>query len=360
MRIIHVTPYFVPEVNAGVEIHVYELCRQLLKMGHEPVVYTCSKVPKEVDGIEVHAFSSFRPLPPIPNPFPSPRSFFKLSKEHDVIHVHGQEYLTSVIAALASKKGKIPLVLTAHNVGRSFQERWYIKVLRPLLYRSLFGYVIKSADVAVAPTEEAFEILSKFRQEGIVTIPHGIKCSSIQENPDGSYVLYLGRLLPVKGPESFVRAIPLVLRKVKVKFVVAGGGPQLKLLKKLAKSLEVLDFVDFVGSVSREDALNLIRGASVFVAPGNAGYSLLEAACIGKPIVSANQKWNVSCIGPNSAIYIETGDVEGFAEAILRLLTNRELARRLAIEAQNYVRAFRDIKKVTEIYLSIYESLARK
>ncbi|RLG46313.1 MAG: hypothetical protein DRN92_05515 [Thermoproteota archaeon] len=360
MRIVHVTPYFVPEVSAGVEIHVYELCQQLLRMGHEPVVYTCSKVPREVDGIEVHSFPSFRPLPPIPNPWPSPRFFSTLSKEHDVIHAHGQEYATCFVAALASKKGKIPFILTAHNVGRSFQERWYVRILRPLLYLSIFGYVITSANVAVAPTEEAYDILSKFRQEGIVTIPHGISCSSGEEDIDGDYVLYLGRLLPVKGPETFVRAIPIVLERTKVRFVVAGGGPQLESLKKLAKNLGVSDYVDFTGPVSRKEGLNLIRGASVFVAPGNAGYSLLEAACIGKPIVSANQKWNTSCIGPNSAIYVETGDIAGFADAIIRLLTDRELARKLAMEAQSYVRAFRDIRKVAEIYVSIYESLVRK
>lgn len=98
MRIVHVTPYFVPEVSAGVEIHVYELCQQLLRMGHEAVVYTCSKVPREVNGIEVHSFPSFRPLPSIPNPFPLPSFFYELSKEHDVIHIHGQEYLTSFLA----------------------------------------------------------------------------------------------------------------------------------------------------------------------------------------------------------------------------------------------------------------------
>ncbi|RLG54067.1 MAG: hypothetical protein DRO00_02240 [Thermoproteota archaeon] len=357
MRIVHVTPYFVPEVSAGVEIHVYELCQQLLRMDHEPVVYTCSKVPSEVDGIEVHSFPSFKPLPSIPNPCPFPSFFFELSKEHDVIHVHGQEYVVSFIAALASKKGRIPLVLTAHNVGRSFQERWYIRILRPLLYHSLFSYVITAANIAVAPTEEAFEILSKFRQEGIVTVPHGIRCHTTEENSEGNYVLYLGRLLPVKGPETFIRAIPLVLSQLKVKFVVAGGGPQLKSLKKLARDLEILDFVDFVGPVSREEGLNLIREASVFVAPGNAGYSLLEAACIGKPIVSANQKWNISCIGPNSAIYVDTGDVKGFANAIINLLTDKELANKLAREAQNHVKALRDIKKVAETYVSIYESL---
>jgi len=360
MRIVHVTPYFIPEVSAGVEIHVYELCRQLIVLGHEPVVYTCSKVPSEIDGIEVHGFASFRPIPTIPNPMPFPNFFTKLKNEHDVIHAHGQEYATSFIAALASKRGNIPFVLTAHNVGRSFQERAYIRILRPLLYRTFFGYIIKSADIAVAPTEEAFEILSRFRHEEIVTIPHGIRCPSIQEDIEGNYVLYLGRLLPVKGPETLLRAIPLVLNKLKVRFVIAGAGPQLDYLKKLAKKLGVSESIDFLGPVSREEGLNLIRGAAVFVAPGNAGYSLLEAACIGKPIVSAKQKWNVSCIGPNSALYVETGDVEGFANAIIRLLTEKELARKLTEEARKYVIALRDIRTIAKTYISLYESVLRR
>jgi len=359
MRIIHVTPYFLPEVSAGVEIHVYELCQQLIRMGHEPVVYTCSKVPNEVDGIEVHSFPSFRPLPQIPNPCPFPSFLYELSREHDLIHAHGQEYVTSFVAALASKRGKIPLVLTAHNVGRSFEERWYIRILRPLLYSSLFRYTINSADVAIAPTMKALEILRRFRREGIVSIPHGIRCIPAQENLEGDYVLYLGRLLPVKGPETLIKAIILVVRQFKVKFVIAGGGPQLDHLKSLAESLGVQNYVEFIGPVSRERGLDLIRGASIFVAPGNAGYSLLEAACMGKPIVSANQKWNISCIGPNSALYVDTGNVEELAKAIVRLLTDKELAKKLSREAQNYVLAFRDISKLAETYLSIYESLVR-
>jgi len=69
---------------------------------------------------------------------------------------------------------------------------------------------------------------------------------------------------------------------------------------------------------------------------------------------------NVSCIEPDSAIYIESGDVEGFSGAIIRLFTDAEPARKLGERIGGYVKAFRNIRKVTEAYVSVYESLVRR
>jgi len=374
VRIVHVSPYFIPDHYGGVETHVYELSKELLKMGHEVAVYTCGKPPRHVDGVEVNSFNSFALLSEVQisrhilvntlkNSFPLPSFVYELKREKaDVIHLHGQEFVTSLLGFLASRLSGVPCVLTIHNSGLAFEHLWSVKLSRRVLYQSLVKAMVNSSDAVVVPTGEAFRVIERYglKPRRTVHIPLAIDLERFKgATQSRDYVLYVGRLTPVKEPELFVKAAQLILEKVDTEFTVAGDGHQRFYLERLAEDLGVHSRISFLGAVPYGKIPEIMSHASVFVAPGNAGYSLLEAGAVGKPIVSVNLDWNVSCIGKEGAYYIEPQNERKLAEAVVSLLKDHELSKHLAAKSTNFVRSRRSWSVVINRYVKLYESLRR-
>jgi len=368
LRIVHVIPYFNPSESAGgVAVHVYELITALSKEGHETAVYTAFKTPQPIERfLEVHRFPAFEPhempglSPRISNPIPTPSFFTELCKEHDILHIHGHEYATSFLATLAAKKAGIPTVLTIHSPEEGLDNFFLIHNLRKILRSTFFASTVNSADIVIGQSNQILKVLKKYNPKQIVKIPSGISLEPFQNLERSSeYVLYLGRLYPVKCPELLVRAIPLVLNKVDTKFVIAGVGIQRAYLETLVKQLGVQKHVKFLGLISHDEVPQIMAKASVFVVPGLATYSPLEAAASEKPIVSANLNLNVEAIGENSALFVKPNDVEDLAKAIVKVISDRKLARELSFRARRYVEKHRSWRTIVKQYIEVYDQVRR-
>jgi phosphatidylinositol alpha-1,6-mannosyltransferase len=150
-----------------------------------------------------------------------------------------------------------------------------------------------------------------------------------------SVLLSMGRLVPRKGVDTLLRALPLIRQVVpSVLCVVAGDGEDRQRLESLARELDVLDSVRFLGRVSDADRIELYNACDVFVLaareerPDVEGFGLviLEAGACGKPVVSTQ-----SGGAPEVVIDGETGliakgsDARALADAVLRLLTDTPL-----------------------------------
>lgn len=359
MRVIHVTPYFYPEVIRGIEQHVYELSLHLRKRGEEPVVYTCSRSPKSYEGIEVHSFPAVHPIPGLRNPLPSPGFFRQLSRESDIIHIHGHVYLTSFLAALASRKGGIPAVMTIHNYGaHAFQRHLPANVLWKLLQPTLFSYAVNRVEAVITPNLHALELMETYRPRRIFHEPgYAIDTSRFEyDHPRPEYILSLCELTRYKRVEDILRALPFILKETDIRMVIAGDGKQMGYLVNLARKLQVAHRVDFIGKVPPEKLPEIYAGARVYVAAGNAGYSLLEAAASGVPIVSID-RWYNKCILEDNFQPFTYGNPEEIARAIIRILTEPGYAASLADRAKRFVIEKRNWNYYLDRYLAIYQEL---
>jgi len=382
MRIVHVSPYFnFPSEGpvGGVLLYVYELSRALAERGHEVTIYTsgnilenhrvrtAQKTLEHREGIEVRRFPCFDNLslpclfPRLENPLPFPSFMSSLSKENDVIHIHGHEYAISFVASLVTKKCKMPTVLTMHNIGEALEEFCAIYMLRRILNRTFFAFTVDSARAVIAKSKRDLYTLKKFRPRRIKMIPLGIDLKRFESlGGESKYVLFLGRLEHTKRPEDFVRAIPLILEKVETDFVIAGTGVQYAYLQSLVQKLRIDRYVKFIGWVSYERVPAVIAGASVIVAPGDAGYSIMEAAAARKPIVSARLDGNIGAIGEKSALFTEYGNIKELAEAVSRVLTDRKLAESLAEKAYPYIKSNRSWDALVGNILAVYKEALKE
>lgn len=118
MRILHVSPFFLP-VEGGLERHVYHVSLELLNRGHEVVVFTSNidrkgrKLPlhETLDGIEVRRFPVWLRIGEFGTFWPT---FMKHVKDFDVVHLHNYRHPHALLGALVAKYRRIPNILTTH------------------------------------------------------------------------------------------------------------------------------------------------------------------------------------------------------------------------------------------------------
>ncbi len=151
-------------------------------------------------------------------------------------------------------------------------------------------------------------------------------------------LLTVGRLVPRKGVDKVIEALPTVIRRhPEVLYVVVGDGPYKGALQRLAKQLGVADHVLFVGRVP--DVRPFYHSCSLFVMPARQegrgdmeglGLVYLEAAACGKPVIASFVGGAVDTVVPEvTGLLVDPTDSKAIAAAILRLLDDPHLAQRL-------------------------------
>jgi glycosyltransferase involved in cell wall biosynthesis len=136
--------------------------------------------------------------------------------------------------------------------------------------------------------------------------------------------------LPVYGVECLIRAIPLVLVKIKnVKLLVIGGGHLLEYHKSLARRLRIENQVKFTGDVANSLLPAMLNAGDLYVSTSfsdGSSASLMEAMACGLPVVvtgiPANKEWIVH--GENGFLF-DPGDHVTLADHIITLLEDERL-----------------------------------
>ena len=174
------------------------------------------------------------------------------------------------------------------------------------------------------------------------------------------YIFTLSRLIPRKGVDLIIQALPYVDISMQkdMQFVIAGSGPELENLQTRAKELGIDGRVKFLGHVPDEDLPALYSHAKVFAltprrdAEDIEGFGIvyLEAAACGVPAVG-------TLVGgiPEAVIHNQTGvlvqpdNPRAIAEALTALL--KEENKRKALGEAAKKRAYDEFRWSKRILL---------
>ena len=158
---------------------------------------------------------------------------------------------------------------------------------------------------------------------------------------DGKLViLSVGRLVPRKGHLTLVRAMPRVLAQVpNAHLMIVGQGPSLSACSRAAHRMGVRDRITFAGPLVNAEVQALYSMCDVFALPTGEGahgqiegFGLVfaEAHAHGKPVVAGNSGGAVEAVIQNeTGLLVEPDDPDALAEAISRILSDPDVARRL-------------------------------
>jgi len=150
---------------------------------------------------------------------------------------------------------------------------------------------------------------------------------------DDPVILSVGRLHPQKGFVHLIRAFALVRDSMRCRLVILGEGPLRSDLEQLVKDLGLVADVSMPGF--ELNPYKYMQEADLFVLASlyeGFGIVLVEALALGKPVVATRCPSGPDEIIPNEnvGILVSPGDEAEMARAILRVLHDPNLARKLS------------------------------
>jgi glycosyltransferase involved in cell wall biosynthesis len=181
--------------------------------------------------------------------------------------------------------------------------------------------------------------------------------------PGRPTLVHVGRVAFEKNIDFLLRMLVRVRSRIPdVLLVIAGEGPALQHLRRLAARLCIEESVLFVGYQDRKQALlDCYRAGDVFVFASHTetqGLVLLEAMALGVPVVAPAIMGTKDILGPRKGALVAGLDEVEFASKVVALLEDDALRERLGREAQGYARewdARRMAERMAEFYAQVRE-----
>jgi len=172
---------------------------------------------------------------------------------------------------------------------------------------------------------------------------------------DCHYVTFVGELSPEQGVEHVIEAAPLILSEApNTRFLIVGDGPEGAKWKEMVSNLGLDGTFIFTGCVPYQTVPLFINAGDVCTAlirrEENAFSSIKvhEYMSCGKPIVAANNLALGILEEYQSGVLVDPEYPEQVAEAIIKLLGNKELAEEMGRRGREYVVENRSWKSVAQ------------
>jgi glycosyltransferase involved in cell wall biosynthesis len=237
----------------------------------------------------------------------------------------------------ATQKGETKKLLEDfHQTKKSEHLSLWVKTLTHIQ-----RFTLKNANLVTAPSD----FLSNMLIEN-----YGLDKSKVLTNYNASeneeilqienvkkkefQICVTARLTKWKGVEGILEAVQILKPKFPdLTCVIAGDGPELEHLKSYSEKLGLTEFVKFLGRVSREETYKLRKESSVYVL--NSTYEGLPHTVLSSfhaqiPVVATDiGGTNEAVYDGVSGILVPINNPERLAEAILKLLSDKDLQRSL-------------------------------
>lgn len=357
--------------EGGVEVVVTELARRMVELGHEVTCYDRSGSDvmtgcaadcrgRVIDGVHVVPVKTIdkKCLAALSSSYFATRAAIK--DRPDVIHYHAEG--PCVPLPLAKLAG-IRTVATIHGLDWQ-RAKW----------GRLASTYIKMGERAAATKADGLVVLSKSAQSyfqdvyGRTTtfIPNGIEPKQyrpVKQIKDkwgldaGSYLLYLGRLVPEKRPELLIEAFKEL--DTEKRLVIAGGGSD---TSEYETSLRVAAQGDprvlFTGFVNGEPLEELYSNCYAYVLPSDVEgmpMSLLEAMAYGRCCVTSDIPECADVLAGNGVTF-DKGSADSLRAALRDLLADSDHGRVLGAAAKAHVEKTYNWDSVVERTLELYST----
>lgn len=255
-----------------------------------------------------------------------------------------------------------------------FQRRDFFYKLMVWLERRTF----RTADVCVA-TNESYRRIAIERggrsPSQVFVVRSGPDLRRLKQLPPDparkhgrrylvGYVGVMGRQEGIDGLLASVHHIVHGLGRHDIHFGLVGGGTELAAMQKLARQLNVAEYVTFTGRVPDGEMLAMLNTADVCVNPDVANEmndkstmnKIMEYMALGKPIVQYDLTEG-RFSAQDASLYARRNDPIDFADQLVGLLDDEPLRRRMGAAGLERVRTTLAWEHEAPRLLAAYETL---
>ena len=225
-----------------------------------------------------------------------------------------------------------------------------------------------NSDHIICPNNHLKYMINKFcfkNSDSISAIPNGINVDDLNTfnydfdffMEENRYILFVGRIDPIKGIEYLIKAYKIINKKHKdIKLVIVGTGLYESYIKQISDDKNIV----FIGHVSDKMKLSQIYKNSLMVVLPSLYEALpmvlLEAMACGKPVVASRVGGIPDVIEDGiNGFLVEPRDIMGLYEKILYLIENYSFLKKMGENNVSYVQKHFNLDLMIERTIKVYE-----
>ncbi|WP_048816753.1 glycosyltransferase family 4 protein [Caldisphaera lagunensis] len=373
MKIYHITHTYYPNIG-GLENVINKLSKAQTKLGHE-VYIVAPKIGNNAyfDDENVLRIKYFK-LGYNDLSFPLEDTLNKI-KDADIIHAHSHSsYFNISIIKKAKKKGlKTALYYMAVDSLRDHPNP-IIRNVGFLYARYLTKTSFNYTDLKLSRSKRDIEILKKNYgindvhylpdaiDEKIMTMPsHEEEFRKKFNIYNENIFVYVGRMHYLKGIEILLKAIPHVINEVKdLKILLIGPGDNRRFVK-LAKKLNIQNYVEFLGFLDEELKYGAIDSSIALVLPSLSDhvevYSVVvsESWARKKAVITTNVgELSYRIKNMENGILVKPYDPIDIANAMLLLIQDSNLRKKLGENGHKEIKTW---DKIAQESIRLYKTI---
>ncbi|MCZ7551708.1 MAG: glycosyltransferase family 4 protein [Anaerolineales bacterium] len=325
-----VTPYFASSQDG-------ELCSAIKDLG--------------IEVLQLKPFHIRKPAPIVP----ITADLISFIRKNKIQIIHNNQCVDSYYSWLAGKITRTPI----------------INHLRDTQYYRLDRFLIKHVDCNICISNDLY---NRFSASNVALIHNGIRLDQFlldhRPNRDGQEIVrvgLVGRIAPQKGQDTFIKAAKLVLDACQnVRFEIYGdinsetSLEYKKQLRSLPEELNISEFVKFMGYA--HNVANALNNLHISVVPSLRepfGRVVIESMASYLPVIGTRVGGIPDIITNETGVLVEPNNPSALAEAILFLVENPSIRRKMGEAGRVRVEEYFTIDKVVSKIMTLYKDLSQ-
>ena len=287
--------------------------------------------------------------------------WFVVGKKYDIVHAHFGNIASRFIDIKKFKSlSATKFFISFHGYDLSPDQI----SLNSLRYKDL----LMLSDGFIVNTEYLKSILYQVKGDinRISVIPVGLNTKIFVPDERAKIknsILFCGRLIALKAPDLAIKIIEKVKKSIHdVQLSIIGEGPLEQEVKRLVSELNLDKNVRFYGACTQEEVKGHMNANMLFLLPGiedpntgraeTQGLVIQEAQAMGLPVlVSDAGGMRYGLIDGETGFILPRGDVDLFANKIIKLLNNPCKIKSMGYAARSFVQKNYDIESIVKKHL---------
>lgn len=377
MKILNVITHLDPVTCGGTGERTIQMCRHLVKSGHECTILTTDCGMTEAQRMALQGLELVEMRCVVKRLFLPMLSIGRvrnLIKGADIVHLMGYWSILNAIVYVYARLLRKPYVICPAGMlniyGRS-------KIMKKTFNAIIGKRIMRDAAGHIAISKDEFEHFVRLDVErsAVTVIPNGINTAHFIDSDAASfrahygigpnpYILYMGRLNYYKGPDLLLQAYHRVLDKLpNYKLVFAGPDEDmLEWIQRYVADNNLSGKVHFLGHVSGALKSQAYHGCELVVIPSRwdaMSIVVLEAGAAAKPVVITNKCGFDEILDVEGGLVVDAS-IEGIADGLMSYIGNKDAFKIMGKNLHTMATVQYSWDRIIQRITSLYDEILRR